>query len=135
MVSVEGLAEQGADFALVCELPPGAGVLGSLEHPEHLARDEVLQQCHCRPLFQAAAVTRRLDVPEERHQPKRGMTRELPRGVRQGLDVRVDASNGVASWKVQAAPLLCEPVQVRRQKPLEAGLDHCVILLLASEGA
>jgi len=63
-VPVEVLVEQGMDRVLVRELPRGVGVLGALEHPEHLARHEVLQQCDCRTLVQPAAVACRLEVPK-----------------------------------------------------------------------
>jgi len=115
VLPVEVLVEQGADRALVRELPRRMIVLGALEHPEHLALDEVLQQCHSRPLVQAAAVVCRLKAPEERHEPQRGVTRELPRGAHQGLDVRADAADGVASREMQAASSLREPVPLRRQ--------------------
>jgi len=81
VVPVKVLVEQGADRALVREHSWSLDVLGELELPEHLAGDEVLQQCHSRPLVQAAAVACRLKILEERHQPQRGVARELPRGV------------------------------------------------------
>ena len=77
IVPIQVLVEEGTDRALLHELPRVVGVLSALEHPKHLSRDEVLQQCHCRPLVQAAAVTRRVEVPEERHDSERGVPREL----------------------------------------------------------
>jgi len=115
VVPVEVLVEQGADREFVRELPLGVGVHGALEHPEHLARAKVLQQCHCRPPIQAAAVALRLKLPEERHQPQRRVTRELPRRLHQSFDNRANAADGVASREVQAASSLCQPVPLRRQ--------------------
>jgi len=48
VVPVEALVKQGTELALVRELPRGKDVLRSMDHPEHLARCEVLQQCHFR---------------------------------------------------------------------------------------
>jgi len=100
VVPVDFLVEKGVDRAFLRELPRGVGVLAGLEHAEHLARNEVLQQCHSRTLVQPAAVACRLKVPKERHKPQQGVARELARGVHQGVDVRADVADGIASMEV-----------------------------------